>query len=82
MLQAYGCSMETKKTRWKELPAEKRSAITVAGVVQLVLLVLAQRDISKKPAAQIRGPKGLWRLATLINFIGPIAYFAFGRRRK
>ena len=51
------------------------------GAAQLALLAAAQRDISRRPAEQIRGPKALWRLATLVNFIGPGSYFAFGRKR-
>jgi hypothetical protein len=45
------------------------------------LLVAAQRDISKRPAALINGPKAVWRAASFINFIGPVGYFTFGRKR-
>ena len=46
----------------------------------LTLLIAAQRDISRRPAEQIRGSKAVWRAVTLINFIGPGSYFAFGRK--
>jgi hypothetical protein len=49
--------------------------------VQLSMLVAAQRDISRRPAEEIRGSKALWRAVTLINFIGPGSYFTFGVRR-
>jgi len=29
---------------------------------------------------QVKGPKALWRAVTLINFVGPLSYFALGRR--
>ena len=53
----------------------------MAAVVQLTLLVAAQRDISRRPAAEIRGSKAMWRVATLVNFIGPGCYFTFGVKR-
>jgi hypothetical protein len=46
------------------------------------MLVAAQRDISKRPAALINGPKGAWRAASFINFVGPMGYFIFGRKRS
>lgn len=66
---------------WKELsPTAKFGTITVA-IVQLSLLVAAQRDITRRPAEQIRGSKAMWRVATLVNFVGPGSYFTFGVRR-
>jgi hypothetical protein len=70
-----------RKKSWAELPpVAKFGTITAAGV-QLSLLFAAQRDISRRPAEQIRGSKALWRVATLVNFIGPTSYFTFGVRR-
>ena len=70
-----------KKKSWKELsPLAKFGTITGA-VVQLTLLIAAQRDISHRPAEQIRGSKTLWRVATLVNFVGPGSYFTFGVKR-
>ncbi len=67
---------------WKELsPTAKFGTITVA-IVQLSLLVAAQRDITRRPADQIRGSKAMWRVATLVNFVGPGSYFTFGVRRR
>ncbi|WP_211877144.1 PLDc N-terminal domain-containing protein [Pseudarthrobacter albicanus] len=57
-----------------------RFGTVAAAIVQLVLLIAAQRDISRRPAEQIRGSKAVWRAVTLINFIGPGSYFAFGRK--
>ena len=70
-----------RKKTWKELsPAAKFGTIT-AAIVQLSLLFAAQKDISHRPAEQIRGSKVFWRLATLVNFVGPGSYFTFGVRR-
>jgi Phospholipase_D-nuclease N-terminal len=70
-----------KKKSWKELPPLAKFGTVVAGAVQLTLLVVAQRDISRRPAEQIRGSKALWRVVTLFNFIGPGSYFVFGRKK-
>jgi hypothetical protein len=47
---------------------------------QLALTAAAYRDLAKRPAAQVNGPKAAWGLAILVNWVGPIAYFAKGRR--
>jgi hypothetical protein len=47
---------------------------------EAILIAFTQRDIQRRPAAEIRGPKLLWRLIATQNVIGPAAYFGFGRR--
>jgi hypothetical protein len=46
------------------------------------LLIAALIDIRRRPAKQIRGNKLLWTAAVFVNFIGPISYFVFGRKRS
>jgi Phospholipase_D-nuclease N-terminal len=70
-----------KKKTWKEMSPSAKAGTIVAGLVNLSLLVAAQRDISRRPAAQINGPKAAWRAASFLNFIGPMGYFIFGRKR-
>jgi len=43
--------------------------------------VLAWRDLARRPAAQVRGPKVVWFAVTFINALGPVAYFLLGRRK-
>jgi len=74
--------MKRQKKTWKELSPMAKFGTITAALVQLSLLVAAQRDISRRPAAEIRGSKALWRAATLINFVGPGSYFTFGVRRQ
>lgn len=71
---------KNKKT-WKEMSPAQRASIVGIGLVQASMMIAAQRDISKRPADQINGPKAAWRMAALINFIGPTGYFVFGRKR-
>jgi hypothetical protein len=72
----------TRKKKWNELSPMARFGTISAAIVQLSLLVAAQTDISRRPSAQIRGSKAMWRLATLVNFIGPATYFTFGVKRQ
>ena len=46
--------------------------------VQAVLAAFAQRDLSSRSAAEVRGPKVVWRIATL-NTFGAVAYIFVGR---
>jgi hypothetical protein len=53
----------------------------LSGVVQLGLLAATLVDIYRRPTEEIRGTKRLWTTAAFINYIGPISYFLFGRKR-
>jgi hypothetical protein len=37
-------------------------------------------DLAKRPKEQVRGSKPAWAALIAVNFVGPISYFAFGRR--
>ncbi|GAA3713021.1 hypothetical protein GCM10022204_35060 [Microlunatus aurantiacus] len=65
---------------WKDLTGTQQAGVGLLGVVQLGLLVAAQIDLTRRSDAEVNGPKALWRAVTLINFVGPLAYFAVGRR--
>jgi Phospholipase_D-nuclease N-terminal len=70
-----------RKKRWSDLSREQRAGIVAAGTVQLGLQATALLDIRRRPAEQMRGHKGAWVALSFLNFVGPIAYFAIGRRR-
>ena len=70
-----------KKRKWSELSSRERVVIVVLTVLQVGLLAAAQRDLGRREADEVNGPKRLWRLICLVNFAGPIAYFAVGRKR-
>ncbi|MDQ3864148.1 MAG: PLD nuclease N-terminal domain-containing protein [Actinomycetota bacterium] len=67
--------------RWSELSSGQRRAIVLSGVVQMTLLIAALVDIRRRPQEEIRGSKRLWTAAAFVNFVGPLSYFVFGRRR-
>jgi hypothetical protein len=50
-------------------------------VVQAVVGTLTVRDINRRPAEQVRGPKLLWKLWGGTNTFGALVYWLFGRRR-
>ncbi len=58
----------------------KRIAGLLAAAIQTALLVAALRDIKKRSADELRGNKWMWVAISFINFIGPISYFALGRK--
>lgn len=61
-------------------PAARR-ALWALLAVELVLIAAAERDIQRRPAERIRGPKLLWRVIATQNLVGPAAYLGLGRRR-
>jgi hypothetical protein len=68
-------------SRYQALSPRARVALWVAIAIEFGLAIAAQRDISRRAAEEIRGPKLLWRVVATMNFVGPLAYFRFGRRR-
>ena len=54
---------------------------TLAGIVQVGLLVAALRDLRHRDRSELTAPPRVWALACGVNFIGPIAYFIWGRRK-
>lgn len=68
--------------KFKHLSPAGQAAIVGITAWNLWLIGLAQRDISRRPAEQIRGPKALWRVACLTNTIGPLVYFRWGREAR
>jgi hypothetical protein len=71
------------KKNWSDLTTREKAPLVLRGIVQFALLAAALADIHRRPAKEIRGSKWLWSAVAFANFmgIGPIAYFAFGRRR-
>ncbi len=69
------------KKRWSDLSTRQRTAVIGGGVVQLALQVAALRDLRRRPAGQVKGSKPMWAALSFVNTLGPLAYFAFGRRR-
>jgi hypothetical protein len=69
------------KKRWSDLSPTQRRAIIGAGIVQNSLLVAALVDIRRRPQKKVRGDKRLWAAGAFVSWIGPIAWFTYGRKR-
>jgi hypothetical protein len=70
-----------RKKSWRDMSTGQRISVLVSGVMNLALLIAAQRSLAKTPDSNIRGKKAVWRAVSFINFFGPVSYFLFGRRR-
>jgi hypothetical protein len=55
--------------------------VLVLASIQLSLAATAWADLATRPAGSVNGGKPRWALIIAINFVGPIAYFRWGRRR-
>jgi Phospholipase_D-nuclease N-terminal len=73
--------MRRSKKRWSDLSQQQRHAVVATSGVQLGLLVAALVDLWRRPSDQLRGSNAMWAVLSFVNFVGPLAYFAFGRRR-
>jgi hypothetical protein len=50
-------------------------------LIEMGLLIFALLDLLKRPEEQLKGSKTMWLLiVVLVNIIGPIVYFALGRK--
>ena len=70
-----GC--RTKK--WSDLNSGQKTAVLVAGSVQLSLALTAWVDLARRDPVELDGSKAKWAAIIAINWIGPIAYFSRGR---
>jgi hypothetical protein len=74
----------TLTKRWKDLPESQRRMIIVGVVLEGIVKLLALRDLKRRPADEVRGPKWLWGgVIAVANSAGlvPASYFVLGRRR-
>ena len=70
--------------RWSDLSERSRRLIIATAIGEAILKAAVLIDIRRRPASQIRGPKGMWIVvAVILNSagVGSLSYFAFGRRQ-
>jgi hypothetical protein len=70
-----------ERKKWSELSPAAKRAIVIGGVMEAVVTSIALRDLIRRPAREVRGPKVLWVLGFFVQPFGPLLYFRFGRRR-
>ena len=77
--QSWG-GMRTR--HWSELSDRQQTVLLVAVSVQLSLAATAWADLATRPASLVNGRRDVWAAVIAVNFLGPIAYFARGRRPR
>jgi hypothetical protein len=70
-----------EQRRLRDLGAPQQALLGALVALQLGLLAAALIDLRRRPARKVRGDKRLWVAAAFVNYAGPLAYFAFGRKR-
>ncbi|MFS8102544.1 PLD nuclease N-terminal domain-containing protein [Lentzea alba] len=68
------------RKHWSELTPWQRRTAVATMVAEVALAGAAWTDLALRPAEFVRGRKLWWALVILVNFVGPIAYFRWGRR--
>ncbi len=68
--------------RWNDFSTAQKAALIAAGTVQMGLFAAAWLDLNRRQPDQLNGSKAGWRAALFLNTIGPLAYFAQGRKKS
>ena len=66
---------------WRDLSDRQKNGIVLGVAVQIGLLVAALVDMHRRRQGEIKGNRWMWTVAAFVNFVGPVSYFLFGRRR-
>lgn len=61
-------------------PSRKELLVAIIVPIQVVLAVLAWRDMAGRADDHVRGRKNLWRAAVLLNPGNSVFYWLYGRR--
>lgn len=69
----------SRKVKWQDMSTCRKVFIVAAAVMQISLAVRAWVDLARRPSSQVRGRKALWASIIGVNYVGPMAYFRWGR---
>jgi hypothetical protein len=62
------------------MSANRKRLLAVLVPIQVLLAILAWRDLGRRTDDQVRGQKRFWRVFVTINPGNAMAYWLFGRR--
>ena len=68
------------RRRWADLTGSQKAVVVALGSVQLALAAAAWADLAARPRTRVKGRKAVWAAVIAVNWIGPLAYFRWGRR--
>jgi hypothetical protein len=70
------------RKKWADLSGRQKTLVLIGAAVQLALAATAWTDLARRPADRVNGRKGPWAAIIGLNtWIGPLAWFRWGRRR-
>lgn len=69
------------KKSWSDLTPTQKKLVVITGVLEVAATTWCLRDLARRPASLVRGPKFLWGPAMSVQPFGPIAYVVWGRKR-
>ncbi len=69
-----------KKKHWHDLTPPQKVGMVLMSILQITMLAAALWDLQQRSDKEVVGDKNLWRAIVFVNFIGPLAYFFFGRK--
>ena len=58
-----------------------RPVVALLVALHVAVTTFVWRDIGRRPDAQIRGPKTLWRVLTALNTGNSLVYLLLGRKQ-
>ena len=64
----------------RPMSRERKRLLAVIVPLQVLLAVLAWRDLGRRTDDQVRGQKRIWRIFVVMNPGNAVAYWLFGRR--
>ena len=76
-----GDETATRPRRWRDLSPQPRSSFVAGVILNAIIASFTWRDLRRRPAALVRGPKLFWRVWSMLNTTGSVAYWLVGRRR-
>jgi hypothetical protein len=71
-----------QKKRWADLSPLQKTCVIIGGTLQIGLLVAGLWDVAHRSADEVRGDRRMWVGLMFINWLGPLAYFAYGRKKS
>jgi hypothetical protein len=68
------------RKRWADLSGPQKAGIIIGGTLQIGLLVAGLWDVAHRKPEELRGNRRFWIGFMFVDWIGPLSYFAYGRK--
>ena len=66
--------------RWADFSPIQKICVIIGATIQFGLLIAGLWDLAHRTADEVRGDRRFWAGFMFVNWIGPLAYFAYGRK--